>query len=186
MKSNPSVFLTLYCLLHASTLEAAAPEALQVCVNFGCKQEQQVTLEPKQWRQLEQLFASRPKTAAEERGRIAQAIGWLEGWAGAQTGTSADKARNLGAGEPGQLDCIAESKNSRRYLQLMARQGWLWLHRVKPRERRAPWFFDSHWTAVIEAIDTEETFAVDSWFFANGTAASILPLQDWYRKQDPD
>lgn len=166
--------------------EAAEREPLQVCINFGCKKRQEVQLRPEQWQQLKQLFADGNPAASDERQRIAKAIGWLETWVGEVTGTKADKARNNGAGEPGQLDCIAESKNSQSYVQIMEQQGWLKRHRVKPRVRRAPFFFDSHWTAVIETLDGQESYAVDSWFFANGKPASIIPLNDWYRKKDPD
>lgn len=165
---------------------AAKEPALKVCVNFGCKRQQEVVLSQKDWQQLGQLFAKKPANAFDERERIAKAIGWLETWVGQQTGTASDKARNNGAGEAGQLDCISESTNSDRYLRLMEERAWLRFHRVKPRVRRAPFFFDSHWTAVIETLDTKESFAVDSWFFANGHPASIQPLKDWYSKKDPD
>lgn len=160
--------------------------SFKVCTNFGCKRQQEVSLSKANWQELGQLFAKKPASAAEERERIAQAIGWLETWVGQQTGTDKDKARNRGAGEPGQLDCIAESTNSDRYLSLMEGRSWLRFHRVKPRVRRAPFFFDSHWTAVIETLDGKESFAVDSWFFANGHPASIIPLKDWFSKKDPD
>jgi hypothetical protein len=182
------LFFRLIVLLFAGFIGpvSAAAHSVDVCINFGCKKQQKVALQVKDWQGLKQLFTSSPKTAAEERERIATAIGWLETWVGKETGTWADKARNNGAGEPGQLDCIAESTNSDRYLRLLAQQDWLRFHRVKPRVKRAPFFFDSHWSAVIETLDGKESFAVDSWFFANGTPASLIPLDDWFRKQDPD
>ncbi|MBF0255765.1 MAG: hypothetical protein HQL47_04755, partial [Gammaproteobacteria bacterium] len=130
------------------------------------------------------------RNAAKEREKIAPAIGLLEGIIGKTTGTSADQPRNQATGDPGQLDCVAESRNTQAYLKALQARGWLRFHRVVERVKRAPLFIDTHWTAVIEEKSTakgkSERFAVDSWFRANGEPAVVMPLADWLAKKETE
>jgi len=179
------LLLTLMALappLHAAT---EAEDGLRVCVNYGCKAKQNIPLQGDEWKQVETLFSQSPSDAAEERRRIGQAVGLMERHAGGITGTSADRGRNNATGAKGQLDCIAESTNSDRYLRLFEAKGWLKWHGVGERVKRSPWIFDVHWTAVIEERPGGKRYAVDSWFFDNGHPAHIQPLEDWFRKLDP-
>ena len=44
-----------------------------------------------------------------------------------------------------------------------------------------------HTTAVIREIKTGARFAVDSWFYDNGVAATIVPFDQWKANfQPPD
>jgi hypothetical protein len=172
-------------LLAPSSLALAAPPMVKACTNFGCKHQAEVALSDEQWQQLQRLFAAHPPSPEQERQRIGEAIAWIETWVGSNTGTSADRAGNAAAGEPGQLDCIAESLNTTAYLQLLAQQGWLRWHQVGERVKRSPLIFDVHWTAVIVENASGQAFAVDSWFFDNGRPPYIQPLEDWKRKRDP-
>jgi hypothetical protein len=170
------------CLL---TVQAAAD--FQVCTSYGCQDKQQVMLSNKQWKRLSRLFHPPATGPVTERKRIARAIALLESIIGKQTGTAADRPRNQATGEAGQLDCIAESTNTDAYLRLLQQRGWLRFHRVRPRARRRPWIFDTHWSAVIEHRASGERFAVDSWFAANGQPPAVLPLDVWKtRAADPD
>ena len=164
----------------------ASPPIIQACSNYGCKHKVSVQLSKKGWRRLQQLFAGAASTPEQERRRIADAIALMETLVGDKTGTAADQARNGGTGEPGQLDCIAESLNTNRYLKLFAKKGWLKWHRVAERVKRSPWIFDVHWSAVIEEKASGRQFTVDSWFFANGRPPYIQPLADWKAKRDPN
>jgi hypothetical protein len=125
------------------------------------------------------LFA-RNASASEERQSIRRAIALLETRVGDITGTWHDRAGNVaGAGKPGQLDCISESKNTATYLKLMAKDGLLAKHSVEARRVRRPWIFDAHWSAVIREAGTGQRFAVDSWFLDNGQPPRIQPLEEW-------
>jgi hypothetical protein len=167
-------------------LQASESDSLSVCINYDCRSQAQIRLSPSQWQGLARLFAQPSQYAAQERERIAQAIGLLEQMIGKLTGTAADQARNQATGEPGQLDCVAESRNTQAYLQALQAKGWLRFHRPQQRVRRAPMIIDTHWTAVIQESASGQRYAVDSWFRANGKAAVVMPLEDWYAKKEKD
>lgn len=142
-----------------------------------------VSLSTRQWRQVQVLFAS-ARSPAEERQHIRKAIALLEVQVGGITGTSRDLAKNVsGAGQPGQLDCIAESKNTTTYLRLLSSDGLLQWHTVEERELRNPWIVDLHWAAVIRDKSTDQRYAVDSWFLDNGQPPYIQPLDQWLSGQ---
>jgi len=181
-----SFLLVAIFLLSLPSFALASPPLIKVCANYGCKYKAEVQLGNEDWRRLQQLFASSASSPEQERQRIAEAIALMEALVGDKTGTAADQARNGATGEPGQLDCIAESLNTDRYLRLFEKQGWLRWHRVAERVKRTPWIFDVHWSALIEEKTSGQLFTVDSWFFANGRPPYIQPLADWKAKRDPN
>lgn len=176
----------LLLLLAPLSIALAGPPLVTACTNYGCQRQAQVAPSPDQWLRLRQLFAEAPASAEQERQSIGEAIAWLETWVGGITGTAVDRPGNDGTGEPGQLDCIAESRNTTAYLQLLAQQGWLRWHRVAERAKRSPLIFDVHWSAVIQEQATGQSFVVDSWFLANGEPPLIQPLRDWKLKRRPE
>jgi hypothetical protein len=176
-------FLGVYATLTWSGALAAAP-AMRVCVNFGCKTRQTVTLPASDWAQLRQLLAT-ATSAAGERHAIGRAIALLEDKVGRITGTWRDRGENWRrAGEPGELDCIAESRNTTTYLRAMEASGMLHWHRTEPRKQRGL-IFTVHWTAVLQQISDGSLWSVDSWFRDNGQPPVIQTLQDWYRHKEP-
>ncbi len=173
--------LALYftCLPATGRSATSAPPAFFSCTDYHCRNGQEVLLEPAQWRQVRELFA-RDASPAEERQRVRQAIALLEQQVGSRTGTWRDLAGNVaGAGEPGQLDCIAESKNTTTYLRLIRDAGLLKWHAVEQRQVRHPLIFNVHWTAVIRDTRSQRRYAVDSWFLDNGQPPYIQPLEEW-------
>jgi hypothetical protein len=148
----------------ACTMASASPvnQPFFSCTDYHCDTGRMVTLTDSQWREVRNLFAV------------------LEKKVGAITGTWRDLAGNVaGAGEPGQLDCISESKNTTTYLQLMSDDGLLKWHAVEPRQVRHPFIFDVHWSAVIRDRTDGKRFVVDSWFLDNGQPPYVQPLEDW-------
>ena len=140
---------------------------------------QTVQLSEAQWQSVRELFDD-TSSAAEERQQLRRAIARLEQEVGAITGTWRDLAKNVaGAGLPGQLDCIAESKNTTTYLQLLSDAGLLKWHRVEARAVRHPLIFNVHWSAVIRETHSDQQYAVDSWFLENGQPPYIQPLDAW-------
>lgn len=134
-----------------------------------------------QWQSIRNLFTVHI-SPANERENIRQAIALLENMVGAITGTWRDLAGNAaGAGQPGQLDCISESKNTSTYLKLLFNDGLLKWHKVEKRQVRHPLIFNTHWTAVIADRSSGERFAVDSWFRDNGEPPDLQPLSDWLK-----
>lgn len=176
----------LFCLFFAGPSPARSlSSAFPVCLDYHCDETRRVGLTNDEWQTIAALFSPGLSPTAE-RDRIAEAIASMERLVGAKTGTWRDLAENAaGAGEPGQLDCIAESMNSTTYLQLFEQAGWLRWHRVEPRARRQRWLFIIHWTAVIQDTQSKVRYAVDSWYRDNGMPPVTQPLDDWLQSDGP-
>ena len=162
------------------------PDRIQVCTEYNCDHPVGIRITPEAWRDIRRGFMGLD-SAAGEREAIRRAIARFEILAGEQTGTWRDRPGNDGdPADPGQLDCVAESLNSDRYLRLLEQQGLLRFHRVEERRSRHPWLFDFHWTAVIGERDSGRLFAVDSWYLANGEPPYVQPLDAWLRGAAPE
>jgi hypothetical protein len=154
-----------------------------VCTDYHCDKGAMVTLTAGQWQAVRDLFTL-DASAAQERENIRQAIALLERDVGIITGTWRDLAGNVaGAGKPGQLDCISESKNTTTYLTLLFQDGLLRHHDIEERRVRRPLIFNAHWSAVIRERHTGQRFAVDSWFLDNAQPPYIQPLEEWLSRR---
>lgn len=168
----------LTCLSIAA-VTAAAPEAFFSCTDYHCDEGQTVHLNDQQWQTVRDAFPEPAESPAVEREQIRHAIAALETAVGGITGTWRDLGENVaGAGQPGQLDCISESKNTTTYLHLLEADGLLKWHTVEDREVRTLLVF-SHWSAVIRDRTSGERYVVDSWFLDNGKPPYIQTLADW-------
>ena len=163
-------------------------EAFEICHSGGCADVSAVSLSAEDWQQVSAVFVNNAKNAAEERAQIANAIGVLETIVGEKTGTSGDLAGTFGNSHyKGQLDCNDEAINSTTYMRLLVSSGLMRLHAIEDTRTRS--FFFTGWphsTAVIHEIATGERFAVDSWFYDNGHAATIVPFALWKSGYKPD
>ena len=64
--------------------------------------------------------------------------------------------------------------------------GLLQWHEVGyPRHRGLLNLKFPHNTAVLIDRRTKQSFAVDSWFYANGEAPEIVPIENWMQGYDP-
>lgn len=177
-------YFMLLLAAHTATVVGGPIDAVSVCTSFSCDTRQSVSLGANTWHELSALFQSVPDAAAE-RAAISKAIALLERTAGQQTATQHDKAYNWQrAGEPGELDCIAESNNTHTYLVTLENAGLLYWHRTQPRAMRGLFFV--HWTAVLQDTAEGQYWAIDSWFRDNGQPPVILPLADWQAYKEPD
>ena len=156
-------------------------DAFEICHSGGCAEVSQVALSAEDWQQVSAIFATGAKNAAEERAQIGTAIGVLESLVGEKIGTAGDLAGTFGNSHyKGQLDCNDEAINSTTYMRLLASNGLMPLHAIEDTRTRN--FFFTGWphsTAVIHEIATGERFAVDSWFYDNGHAATVVPFKVW-------
>lgn len=174
-----TVMTYLTCLPLATVTIAATPPAFFSCTDYHCDEGRTVQLNEAQWQPVRELFSA-TASAAGERQQLRRAIAQLEQTVGAITGTWRDLAENVaGAGLPGQLDCIAESKNTTTYLKLLDDTGLLKWHSVEDRAIRHPLIFNVHWSAVIRDTGSGQRYAVDSWFLDNGQPPYIQPLEAW-------
>ena len=169
----------------AATERLDMPTRFEVCVDYHCDLRATVRLDAAHWQLIERVLGDPPNPAVE-RDRIGTAIALFETLVGEQAGTAGDLAGNGGDGDRrGQLDCISESLNTTRYLGLLEQAKLLRWHRVGERKRRVRWLVSIHWTAVIEDLNTDQSYAVDSWFFPNGAPPVIQPLAHWMAARDP-
>jgi hypothetical protein len=158
---------------------------ITICYNYSCKRTENVRPAAGEWQEVVNQFIPAARSAAEEREMIRRAIGILERIAGTQTPTYRDRGRNPVVDDwPGQMDCIDESINTMRYLDLLQERGLLHWHHAVGRAYRAPYIFDQHWAGQIIELETLEYYAVDSWYLDNGNAPYIQAINEWRRK-DP-
>ena len=115
----------------------ASFQTLTVCHGTGCAERSEVRLDENDWSKIDAVFMSPATSAADERSRIAIAIGIMEVLVGPQSGTARDIGRNQHSGNrTGQLDCVDEAVNSTTYLRLIADRGVLRYHDVAPPANR--------------------------------------------------
>lgn len=185
--------ITMRCLLILLQLTASLPVVaadrplpdITICYNYNCNRSAHVRPDAGEWQAVLNQFKPAARSAAEEREMIRRAIAILEHIAGTQTPTFRDRGRNpINDDWPGQMDCIDESTNTRRYLDLLQERGLLRWHRVAGRAYRTPYLFDPHWAGQIVELQTLDHYVVDSWFLDNGEPPYIQALNNWLRK-DP-
>lgn len=155
--------------------------AFEICQGGGCIHSDILQLAESEWDQVLRIFNPAAENAEQERAQIADAIGMLEDIIGTKTGTAADRAGTFGNSKyPHQQDCNDEAINSTTYMRLMQQAGLIRLHTILDTRTRK--FFFTGWphsTAVIRENDNKAEFAVDSWFYDNGHAATIVPMAQW-------
>ena len=168
-------------------LKVAAPEperaAFNHCSSYGCNKVQQVAFNHEEWQSITAIFNDPPKTPVEERLVLPQAIAMMERIIGPKTGTNDDIARSWTFTflPQGQLDCIDESINTTTYLALLNNAGFIRHHDIGKIALRGDGFdFNMlHNTATLIEHDSDHSYAIDSWFRANGVLPDIVPLDDW-------
>jgi hypothetical protein len=165
-----------------------SPQRFSVCLLYGCRRIAEMGLTRAQWGRIRGLFTPPARHAAQERERIARAIGVMETLVGERLGTAGDRGggwRGLFTISP-QQDCIDESTNTTAYLRIMADAGMLRWHTIEaPVSRGHVIFGHPHTTAVVMDTATGTDYAVDSWFLDNGQPALIIPLSAWRRGWRP-
>lgn len=83
-------------------------------------------------------------------------------------------------GVDGRMDCVDNASNTTTYLSILTDLGQLPSWQVEePRVRKPLDFNSTHWTAVLEDVETGEQWAVDSWFRPNGHLPFVLPFDTW-------
>ena len=169
-------------------IEYPSPERFSICYGHTCRYIVDVNLSETEWRSIEKIFQNSDKSPAQEREQIQQAIGILEIIVGEKTNTSADRGGNFdGFGYQGQMDCVDESTNTTVYLTMLQNRGLMKLHQVSSRTSRGIFSLQApHFTAVIRENESDNKFAVDSWFLENGKPPFIVPLAEWKVGWEPE
>ena len=160
----------------------------EICQGGGCAQNDKISLTLAEWQPVATLFVPAPANAQAERKQIALAIGLLEEIVGKKIGTSGDLAGTFdNSAYQGQQDCNDEAINSTTYMRLLQQNGLMQFHAIEDMRTRN--FFFTGWphtTAVVREIETAERYAVDSWFYDNGHAATIVPFVLWKANYQPE
>jgi len=164
------------------------PDAFSVCHGLSCNQISDVSLQTSQWQRVRTIFSHTADSALAERRQIQQAVALMEQLVGEQVGTTEDHAKNLLTGSRhGQLDCIDEATNTSVYLRLMENEGLLHWHQTAPRTSRGPFSGQApHNTATIIELSSNQRYAVDAWFQANGEPPAMVKLDEWQNGWQPE
>ena len=185
--------LALFCgligLSPSVFADGSQGQRVNICHGYSCIAQVEIHFSPGQLGEIRRLLFSAVDQASE-REMLADAMGRLYRWAGEQSDIRNDRGGNYADGHmPGKMDCIDHSTSTTRLLELLAGHAYLRWHRVDvPQARHFLGLIASHWSAVIEEIDSEppQRFVVDSWFVNNGEPAVILPLEAWKKGAGPD
>jgi len=153
-----------------------------ICMNFGCKDKVRLSFSKDEWNMILSLFNRPYEDAQSERHRIAEAIGEMERIVSKKIHLSQRLIswKILFNSEWNQMDCIDETFNTITYLKLLEKEGILKFHRVSDVAYRG-YFLDClpHYCTTITEIGSGKRFAVDSYFYGNGSPPAILPLDLW-------
>lgn len=171
-----------------SVTDTLSIDNVRYCSGYSCNNIHDIGLDVDEWAAIEALFAGQYTDPAEERRRVSLAVGLYETFAGAKTGTLNDHPESpMLFKTRGQLDCIDEATNTSIFLHLLKKEGLIKLHAVGTPAQRGfiigRWF---HSTAVLHELNTEDNYAIDSWFYATGTPAEVVPLPVWLDGWKPD
>jgi len=193
------LFFSIFILFFTNSVHAAMADItrifrstpslgqFEICQGGGCTESTVTSLNDSEWQLVAKLFKLTVSNAEEERKQIARAIGLLEEIVGKKVGTAGDRAGTFDNGEYiGQQDCNDEAINSTTYMRLLQQNGYLKFHEIEDMRTRN--FFFTGWphtTAVIRETKTGARFAVDSWFYDNGHAATIVPFAQWKANYQP-
>jgi hypothetical protein len=168
-------------LFRSEVIKEPATDRFSVCFDHSCRTIVTRSFTSREWQTVTGPIQLPSPDAAAERTAIAQTLALMEQVIGKKTGTAGDWGGNLaGFGRQGQMDCIDEASNTTTYLNLLQQEGLLKHHTVQDQATRFGLLAGMpHTTAVILDVEGSRQYAVDSWFFDNGKAPVIMPLEEW-------
>lgn len=186
MRAMAMVVLGLALPSGAALAAGPAPAVIGYCHGYGCASRSPVQFSSGDMAALRKILAAGAKSAEAERAAISRADQWFERKAGAQTGTSADGAKDVYQlfTPPSQIDCVDEARNTTVLLKLLESRGWLRHHTVGRIESRG-FLIDGrypHHTASIRETASGRIYVVDSWVRANAEPPDIKPLDIWKKE----
>jgi len=170
------------CIMEEALSGGYSKKDFHICMNFGCKNKIKLSFSKDEWNMILSLFSRPYEDAQSERHRIAEAIGEMEKIVSKKIHISQRLIswKILFNSEWNQMDCIDETFNTITYLKLLEKEGILKFHRISGVAYRG-YFLDClpHYCATITELGSGKRFAVDSYFYGNGSPPAILPLDLW-------
>lgn len=164
------------------------PTGFAYCRDHGCSTQRRLGLTGSEWAAVTAPLREPALGAAQERQRIAEAVGRFELVAGAKAGTHGDVGGTLtGFFRAGQQDCVDEAVNTTRFLLMLQSAGLLRHHAVGTPVHRAwiPGEFTHITATVTELTGDGGRYAIDSWFHGNGHPAEVAELGAWLDGWEP-
>ncbi|MDP2247021.1 MAG: hypothetical protein Q8J65_02735 [Nitrosomonadales bacterium] len=160
----------------------------EICHGGGCTYVSPVQITLAEWQELISPCEPVALDAEAERVCIANIIGALEQVVGNKTGTNTDRGGTFGnSAYSGQMDCNDEAINSTTYLKLIQKHGLIQYHDILDIKHRG--FFLNRWphtTAAILDRQSQQRYAVDAWFYDNGSPAVVVPFELWKSGWKPE
>lgn len=161
------------------------PTKFVACYGYGCRLEKRFPITPAIASRFEAIMKGAEASPEAERVAISKAVQFYEDLSASAIGTR-DSAKSpvVASGEPGQMDCIDESTNTRHLMLYLEARNLLRHHSVQPNVTRGA-LLDGrypHWTAVIKEKASGKTWAVDSWYEPAGGPPDIMALAEWRKR----
>jgi hypothetical protein len=175
------IFLAAAVAATTGARAGAIPAHLEICSGYGCYFRTRLSVTESLRRELTAIMRAGQNSATAERAAISRAVQYFERQVTKTIGV-ADRAKAAigDARTLGQMDCIDESTNTRRLLDLLAAMGAL-RHHVVERNASRGIFLDQrypHQTAVVRERSGTR-WVVDSWYEPAGGPPDIMPLEEW-------
>jgi len=162
-------------LLTAAPLRAD-PLALNICYNYGCQAQQEISFDDGLFNTLTDVLAT-ATDAKSERHAISAVVAHMYVAAGKQTPIWRDRGGDSNDDGDGSMDCIDHATNTTTFLKLLELRGLLRYHDVGEPVRRGIFF--EHWAAQLRERGASGVHTVDSWFYEFGMPAVVMSLKDW-------
>jgi hypothetical protein len=163
-------------LLLAAAGTRAAPVALTICHEYGCKMQEKITFDEEIFVKVGEILAT-ADDAVSERYAISAAVARLYVEAGKQTPIWRDRGGDTNDEGEGSMDCIDHAANTTTFLKLLEGHGLLRFHSVGAPLKRG--IVAEHWAAQIVEQKSQAVYAVDSWYYDFGMPAIVMGLSDW-------
>lgn len=175
--------------LHPYTDKTASPANFTICHGFSCTYQTDISIPDQNWKNITAVFDPAPKTAKDERDKIAQAIALIEETVTRISGMNPDRAKAENF-EPDQdqMDCLDETINTSQYLKFIDKDVIFKWHRPSDPIHRG-FFIDGMWphnSATIQQIRTGGIYAIDSYYTDSGIKPPIVTKEIWLDNWKPD
>jgi len=182
MRLRARAWVLALALLLAGAAAHAAPAALTICYDYGCKAQDEISFGDAVFETVGEMLRTADDPASE-RYAVAAVVARMYVEAGKQTPIWRDHGGDSHDEGIGSMDCIDHAANTTTFLRLLAARGLLRFHDVGAPVKRG--FFAEHWTAQLVQREGGQAYAVDSWFYDFGMPAIVMALPDWRAGQRP-
>jgi hypothetical protein len=167
----------------------SSPKDFILCHGFGCSHKTRVQLTDGEWKRVLAPLKKKAKNAEAERSALAKSVGLMESTVTKVIGATPDQGEaHTFEKDQDQMDCIDEAINTTHYLEFIQAADVLKFHRVHDPVHRG-YFINGvypHNSGAVEELSTGHVYVIDSYYFASGHTASVVPLDVWLNNWRPE